>query len=81
MARIPYTAEDWASVQPLLGRKIKALRELNGLTQREVAERIGRGQAFVVCVEHGNSLVSLPILLRLCHALGCTPNDLLGWPD
>ncbi|MEM9068325.1 MAG: helix-turn-helix transcriptional regulator [Myxococcota bacterium] len=70
------TAAVPASLKSLPGR-MKAARTRTGMTQRELAERARVSAEFVSRVERGVAVPSLETLLRLCDALGCTPNDLL----
>ena len=68
-----------------LAFEIRALREKKGLSQRELAERIGTTQSAIARLEGGNVSPSLPTLDRIAHALDAeltvmfTDNDqLLG---
>jgi predicted transcriptional regulator len=53
-----------------LAYEIRALREHKGLTQRELAERMGTTQSAIARLEAGNISPSLPTLDRLAEALG-----------
>lgn len=53
----------------VLGRLLRELREGAGLTQRDLAERIGRTHAFVWKVETGMQHVDLATLFDLAGAL------------
>ena len=53
-----------------LAMEINALREKRGLTQRELAERLGTTQSAVARLEAGNISPSLPTLDRVAEALG-----------
>jgi ribosome-binding protein aMBF1 (putative translation factor) len=53
-----------------LALEITALREKRGLTQREVAERLGTTQSAVARLEAGNVSPTLPTLDRVAEALG-----------
>jgi ribosome-binding protein aMBF1 (putative translation factor) len=50
--------------------EIRALRERKGLSQRELAERIGTTQSAIARLEAGNISPSLPTLDRIAAALG-----------
>lgn len=52
-----------------LALEIRALREKKGLSQRELAERIGTTQSAIARLEGGNVSPSLPTLDRIAHAL------------
>jgi ribosome-binding protein aMBF1 (putative translation factor) len=53
-----------------LAFEIRALREKKGLSQRELAERIGTTQSAIARLEAGNISPSLPTLDKIAHALG-----------
>src|SRR5690349_7535330 len=48
-----------------------------GLSQSKLAERVDVSAEFISRLERGATLPSLPTLMRLCSALGCSPDDLL----
>ena len=50
-----------------------ALRRTAGLTQRQLAERLGREQNFVARVETGQRRVDLVEWVTLCRACGADP--------
>lgn len=53
-----------------LAMQIRALREARGLSQRELAERVGTTQSAIARLEGGNILPSLPTLDKIAEALG-----------
>ena len=53
-----------------LATEIHALREKRGLSQRELAERLGTTQSAVARLEGGNISPSLPTLDKVADALG-----------
>jgi transcriptional regulator with XRE-family HTH domain len=53
-----------------LAFEIRALREKKGLSQRELAERIGTTQSAIARLEAGNVSPSLPTLDKVAQALG-----------
>jgi transcriptional regulator with XRE-family HTH domain len=59
-----------------LGVTIRAARQATGLTQAQLALRLGVGQSAVSLWEHGRTLPTLPLLRRLVGVLG--PWPLLG---
>lgn len=50
--------------------EIRALREKKGLSQRELAERVGTTQSAIARLETGNISPSLPTLDKIAAALG-----------
>ena len=53
-----------------LAMEIRELREKRGLSQRELAERLGTTQSAVARLEAGNVSPSLPTLDKVAEALG-----------
>lgn len=53
-----------------LARKIRRLRERRGLTQAELAELAGTGQAAIARIESGKAVPKLDLLARIASALG-----------
>ena len=54
-----------------MARELIAARTQAGLTQAEVAERMGTTQSTVARLEGGNAAPSLRSLQRYAHAVGC----------
>ena len=50
--------------------QLRQAREESGLTQREVADRLGRSQSFVAKCEQGHNRVDVAQLVEFCRALG-----------
>jgi transcriptional regulator with XRE-family HTH domain len=66
---------------PIHDRAIAALvaaREAAGLTQRDLAERIGRPQSFIAKIETKERNLSLSEFVELVDAIGAAPADLLN---
>ena len=53
-----------------LGRQVRELRESNGLSQRELAERMQTTQSVIARLEAGGSKPSISTLQRVAAALG-----------
>jgi len=62
-----------------LGEVAREARTRAGLTQEEVAERVGVVTEVYGRLERGRMLPSLPTLVKLCRALGLDANPLLGF--
>ena len=61
-----------------LGARIKAARERTGLTQQELADRVGITRVYVAKLEGGDrDSPSLPVLERIAKAIGVKLVDLL----
>ena len=58
---------------------LKKLRQQAGLTQGELAERIGKSQGYIGDLERGDRRgLTVTTLEHLADALGCTTDELLG---
>lgn len=58
-------------------KNLSEARAAAGYSQRSLAPVINYSRIAIVNMEGGKNGASLPTLLRLCSALGVTPNDLL----
>lgn len=62
-----------------IGSRIRSAREAKGLTQAQLAEKVGNIKSSVVSMwENGNSRPDLDRFSRLCAALDITADELLG---
>jgi len=61
-----------------LGRNIRRLRRAAGLTQPQLAERLGVQQSVVSEIETGRRSLSVARLDAWARALSCRPADLLA---
>lgn len=59
-----------------LGEKVKYLREEEGITQQQLADKIGKGLNFVGKIEIAFSKPSLRTLISLADSFGITVSDL-----
>lgn len=53
-----------------IGPHLRALREKTGLSQRDVARRMGCGDSTVSMIETGAREPRMSMLLRYCEAIG-----------
>jgi transcriptional regulator with XRE-family HTH domain len=60
---------------------LRALRKSQGLTQRELAERLGVSIARISTIEQNPGAVSLKQLTQLMHSLGARLTIETGTPD
>lgn len=60
-----------------IGNKILALRKTTGLTQAELAEKAGLADRTYADIERGNVNMRIETLLKICDALGVTPDTIL----
>ena len=70
------------AASPALRLRVRELREAAGLTQEELARRVGVRQATVSAMEQGAvRRVDLDVIERLAGALGVSPCAVLGGDD
>ena len=61
-----------------LYEKIKDLREKNSISQKEFAHLLNISPSTYNSYEKGNSTYTAPMLKRICEALHCSSDELLG---
>lgn len=59
-------------------RLLVKARQESGLTQVEVAERLGKPQSFVSKIERGERRLDFPEFIRLADALGIDAETFIG---
>ena len=64
-----------------LGNRIREARDARGITQAELAERIGVSRKTVNTVENGVFIPSTVVALKLAGALGCAVEELFFLAD
>lgn len=64
-------------VMPTIGQLMKARRKLAGLTQEQVAEKMGVKRATYAQYEAGNRIPLTMTLAKIAHAIGCKMDDLI----
>lgn len=68
-------------VPRLLGERIKALRVAQGLTQQQLADKLGRHQTSITKIEAGTQDTSISDLYALAVALGVGIEELVLFAD
>jgi transcriptional regulator with XRE-family HTH domain len=64
-----------------LGRNLRELRVLAGLSQEALADRCGLHRTYIGAVERGERNVTLRTLAKIAKALDVDPLDLLREPQ
>lgn len=59
--------------------KLREIRLSSGLTQKELAKRMGTTQQSVARWERGETSLKPDVLRELSYTLNCTPEDILDW--
>ena len=62
----------------VIGRRVAAMRELNGLRQIDLAEKVGLSLGGISQIERGINAPSATALVNLTQHLGTTADYLLG---
>ncbi|MCM1338440.1 MAG: helix-turn-helix domain-containing protein [Muribaculaceae bacterium] len=66
-------------IKKKFGKNLKYYRELNGLTQEELAERINLNCRSLSFIECGTNFVTAKTLALLCNSLNITPKQLFDF--
>jgi transcriptional regulator with XRE-family HTH domain len=61
------------------GRRLRALRKQQGLSLRKFSTMTDEWHSSLVKIERGESVFSVPYLVRSCIALRITPSEFFEW--
>lgn len=61
-----------------IGKRIRLLRTTVGMSQEKLGEALNLTFQQIQKYEKGTNRVSVPILIRICNAIGCQPSDVLS---
>lgn len=67
-----------ADVLIALGKNIKKIRLLRGITQENLASDLQKSVNFVSLVENGKTGISIPTLVNMCNALNTDFNSMFA---
>ena len=67
-----------AEIYSRIGAEIRQRRDALGMTQAQLADRIGTGRTSIAMIERGGQALLVHQLLELAGALRTTPVDILG---
>jgi transcriptional regulator with XRE-family HTH domain len=70
-------SRDTTAAGELFGARLREVRLKRGLSQQELAERVGIPQPHVSAMESGVKFPNLLTVLRLADALGCKVTELI----
>lgn len=59
------------------GQNVKTRREELGLTQIQLADKVGVSDPMISQIERGTKAASVPLAISIAEALDCTLNDLV----
>ena len=63
-------------IKRAVGKRIKIVRQRNGLTQDQLAEQVGLSPKYISGIERGVENPTMDILIRVAKMLGVEPYDL-----
>lgn len=61
-----------------MGKQLRQLRESSGLTQPELAEKLGVNQSIVTRFENDTKVPSLPLAIQIADVFDCSLDKLVG---
>lgn len=67
-----------SNILVILGKNIRQIRLLRGITQENLASDIQKSVNFVSLVENGKTGISIPTLVDICNALNTDFNSLFA---
>lgn len=72
------TAIDEKGLIQSLGREIAKQRKEHGLTQKQLAEKLGISQQYLQAIEAGRRKASIPLLVNFTKMFSVTTDELLN---
>jgi transcriptional regulator with XRE-family HTH domain len=66
-----------AKLPKVLGKKVQRYRKKTGMSQEEVAHKVGISRAYMGYIEQGRNLPSLEILEKIAKAIKVKLGDLV----
>lgn len=68
-------------IKSLLAYYIRSLRQMRGLTQQDIADKLHKTTNAVSNWELGNTSPPVDDLVQLCEIFDVTPSQILGWDE
>ena len=60
-----------------IGYNVRTIRIQRGISQKELARRVGVSQAHISDIERNKRRASISVLLKIMEALKCEPTDIM----
>ena len=60
-----------------IGYNVRTIRIQRGISQKELARRVGVSQAHISDIERNKRRASISVLLKIMEALKCSPTDIM----
>lgn len=67
--------------QQVFGKRVRELRKERGLSQVELAAKVGIDRSYMGFLERGERNPSLEMIAKIAEALSVTPDELLKRPS
>lgn len=61
-----------------IGKNLKNMRKINGLSQVELAEKTGLRQSTISCIEKGTNKPAIETIMLLASAMDCSVSEIIG---
>lgn len=65
----------------VLRNRVRELRESHGLTQEQMAKKMGVSRQTIISIEAGRYNPSLQLAYKLAHAFGCIIEEVFDFTD
>ncbi|MDK1389727.1 Antitoxin PezA [Ensifer psoraleae] len=72
------TKNDRRSIDQEIGARVRATREVLGVSQQALAEKLGVTYQQIQKYEQGINRISTATLIRLCQSLNISPMEIIG---
>ncbi len=59
------------------GEKLRSLRKRDGLTQKQVSDRLGVSRVYIVQMEQGKKIPNAAMILKIADIFGVTTDQLM----
>lgn len=67
------------NIKKMVGENLRTARKAAGLTQKDIAQELGKYQSDYSEYETGKIELDYEKIIVLCRRFDITPNDLFGW--
>lgn len=67
-------------IKEKIGKRIKQLRELKGMSQKDLAYSADLDRSYIASVENGNRNISIVNIEKIANAMHITLSDFLAHP-
>lgn len=79
MAKLEFEDKEYEKFELAFIQRLIVRRKVLGLTQKDMAEKLGCSKTHVCNIENGNTKISAYHLMKWCSILDISPSDVLGY--